>query len=81
MLWSGLFYFISSLSIPVIYLLRSVKSEILRNEIKSLEVKSILNNKILVIKLISNKSRQVTLDDNVNYEKIEQYIRTYLRKK
>ena len=81
MLWSGLFYFISSLTVPIIYLFRSVKSEISRSEIKSSEVKPIYNNKILIIKLLNNKLRYVTLEDNVNYEEMEKIIKTYMRKK
>ena len=55
-------------------LLKSVRSEILLNEVESMKIKQRFRNKILVIKLKNNRRRQV--DDMENADALEQYIKT-----
>ena len=72
--WYGLI--LGSLGIiflPMV-LLKSVRNEILLNEVESVKIKQRFRNKILVIKLKNNRRRQV--DDMENADALEQYIKT-----
>ena len=76
LLWSGSLIGISHLLIFVFTLLRSVKSEIYFNEVKSIKVKQRFNNIFLDIRLKNNRLRRINQIDNS--EELEDYIETYL---
>jgi len=59
----------------VFTLLRSAKSEISLNDVKSIKVKQRFNNSFLDIKLKNNRLRRVNqIEDS---EELEEYIKTY----
>ena len=76
LLWSGSLIGISHLLIFVFTLLRSVKSEIYFNEVKSIKVKQRFNNIFLDIRLKNNRLRRINQIDNS--EELEDYIEKYL---
>jgi len=58
-LWTGLFIGIAHFVIFVVYLFRSVKSEISMNDVKSMKLKSRNGNNFLDIKLNSGRIRRI----------------------
>ena len=75
LLWSGLFIGIGHFVVLVLTLFQSVKSEVDRREILSLDLKQRFGNKFLDIKLVGNKIRRVSHIEPI-YEELEQYIKT-----
>jgi hypothetical protein len=74
LLWTGLFILIAHAVIIILNLLRSNRSEIFLNEIKSMKVKQRFKKKSLDIRLKNNKLRRVTGIDNL--EELENYIKS-----
>ena len=59
LLWTGLFIGIAHFLLFVVYLFRSVKSEISMNDVKSMKLKSRNGNNFLDIKLNSGRVRRI----------------------
>ena len=75
LLWTGSFIGIGHLIIFVFTLLRSAKSEISLDDVKSIKVKQRFNNNFLDIRLKNNRLRRVIqIEDS---EELEEYIKTY----
>ena len=72
--WFELIFIVLGIPLLTILLLRSVKSEIALNDVKSLKIKQRFGNKFLDIKLNSNRLRRVI--DLQNAEELEKYIAT-----
>lgn len=70
-----IFLGVLNLLLLVANLLRSSKSIILVDEVKSLRVKQRLNNKFLDIKLNDHRLRRVSQIEDI--EELEEYIKTY----
>ena len=70
-----IFLGVINLLLFVAYLLRSSKSIILVDEVKSLQVKQRLNNKFLDIKLNDHRLRRVSQIEDM--EELEEYIKTH----
>jgi hypothetical protein len=79
LLWTGLLIGIGHLLIIVISLLRTTKSEISLNEVKSIKVKQCFRNKYLHIKLKTNRLRRIIWIDNS--EELLKYIEIYFNSK
>lgn len=78
-LWYGLIVGLVGILTLIIWLLRSVKSEITLDEVKSMKVKQRNRNKFLDIKLKNNRLRRVIRVDNL--EELNEYIETNIRTK
>jgi len=79
MLWSGILIGSVHLLIIIKTLLRTVKSDIWLNEVKTIKVKHRFNNRFLDIRLNNNRLRQVIQFDNA--EEIEDYIGKHFEEK
>ena len=77
--WFGLFIGLLNILILTLWLLRSCRSEISMNEVKSMKIKQRFRNKFLDIRLNNNRLRRVNLDENAAL--LEEYIKTNLRSK
>lgn len=77
--WVGLIIGLLNISILLIWLLRSIKSEIYLDTIKSMKLKQKFSNKILDIKLKNNRIRRVICVDNE--EELGNFIEIYLETK
>jgi hypothetical protein len=73
-LWFGLFVVLANVQMFVLFLLRSVKSEISLNEVKSMKIKKRAGNEFLDIKLHNNRTRRVT--EIFNPDRLKDYIKT-----
>jgi hypothetical protein len=71
-LWFGLFIMLGNILMFVVYFLRSVKSEISMNEVKSMKIKKRAGNEFLDIKLHNNRTRRVT--EIYNPDRLKNYI-------
>ena len=72
--WSGLLVGIFGLIFLVIALLTNAESEIYLKDVKMMKVRRIFFKEYLVIKLASNRTRQVA--GIYNAERLEEYIKT-----
>jgi uncharacterized membrane protein YhdT len=73
-LWFELTFILIGIPLLIILLLRSTKSEITFNEVKSMKIKKIFGNNFLYIKLVNNRLRRVS--DIQNAKELEKYIVT-----
>jgi hypothetical protein len=78
-LWYGPIIGVLGIFVLILWLLRSVKSEISLKEVKSMKLKQRFSNKFLDIKLKNNRLRRVIRVDNS--EELNQYIETNIRTK
>ena len=77
--WFGLLIGLIDILVLTVWLLRSVKSEILLREVRSLKLNQRFGNKFLDIKLDSNRLRRVIRVENST--ELENYIETNIRTK
>jgi hypothetical protein len=70
--WVGLIFILIGIPITTLLLLRSVKSEISLNEVKSMRIKQRFGNDFLDIKLVNNRIRRVC--DINDSEELEKFI-------
>ena len=77
--WFGLLIGLIDILVLTVWLLRSVKSEILLREVRSLKLNQRFGNKFLDIKLDSNRLRRVIRVENS--AELENYIETNIRTK
>ena len=75
--WYGLIIGLAGISTLIIWLLRSVKSEISLDEVKSMKVRQRNGNKFLDINLKNNRLRRVIRVDNET--ELKEYIETNFR--
>ena len=73
-LWFELTFILIGIPLLIILLLKSTKSEITFNEVKSMKIKKIFGNNFLYIKLVNNRLRRVS--DIQNAKELEKYIVT-----
>ena len=73
-LWFELTFILIGIPLLIILLLRSTKSEITFNEVKSMKIKKLFGNNFLYIKLVNNRLRRVS--DIQNAKELEKYIVT-----
>ena len=72
--WFELIFIVLGIPLLTILLLRSVRSEITLNDVKSMKIKQRFGNKYLDIKLNSNRLRRV--NDLQNAVELEKFIAT-----
>ena len=72
--WLGLIFILIGIPILTLLLLRSTKSEISLNEVKSMRIKQKFSNDFLDIKLITNRIRRVS--DIGDTDELEKFIET-----
>ena len=72
--WSGLLFTGLSIVYFVIALLSNVQNEIFLKDVKSIKISRIFFREFLIIKLVTNRTRQVT--GIYNAERLEEYIKT-----
>lgn len=72
--WYALIFIFLGIPLLTILLLRSVRSEISLNNVKSMKIKQRFSIKFLDIKLVNNRLRRVS--DIQNSEELEKYIAT-----
>ena len=72
--WLGLIFILIGISILTLSLLRSTKSEISLNEVKSMRIKQKFGNDFLDIKLVTNRIRRVS--DISDSDELEKFIET-----
>jgi len=72
--WFGLIFILLGIPLLTILLLRSVRSEISLNDVKSMRIKQRFSIKYLDIKLVNNRLRRVS--DIQNAKELEKYIET-----
>jgi len=77
--WYGLIIGLVGIFTLIMWLLRSVRSEISLDEVKSMKVKQRIRNKFLDIKLKNNRLRRVIRVDNM--EELNKYIETNIKTK
>lgn len=77
--WFGLIIGLLNISVLLIWLLRSIKSEIYLDTVKSMKIKQRFSNKFLDIKLKNNRVRRVIRVENEN--ELGKLIEVYLRQK
>lgn len=77
--WYGLIVGLLGILVLILWLLRSVRSEISLDEVKSMKVKQRNRNKFLDIKLKNNRLRRVIRVDNS--EELQEYIEANIRTK
>ena len=77
--WFGLLIGLSNILILTLWLLRSARSEISLNEVRSMKLKQRFSNNFLDIKLNNNRLRRVIRVDNAT--ELEEYIETNFRTK
>ena len=74
LLWTGLIIGVGHLVIIVLNLFKSVQSEILLNEVKSMKIKKRAGNEFLDVKLKNNRTRRVT--EIFNPDRLNEQIKT-----
>jgi hypothetical protein len=72
--WLGLIFILIGIPILTLLLLRSTKSEISLNEVKSMRIKQRFSNDFLDIKLVTNRIRRVS--DISDTDELEKFIET-----
>jgi hypothetical protein len=72
--WSGLLFTGLSVVYFVIALLSNVQNEIFLKDVKSIKISRIFFREFLIIKLVTNRTRQVT--GIYNAERLEEYVKT-----
>jgi len=72
--WFGLIFILIGIPILTLLLLRSTKSEISLNEVKSMRIKQRFSNDFLDIKLVTNRIRRVS--DISDTDELEKFIET-----
>ncbi|MEI7420571.1 MAG: hypothetical protein WCK18_00695 [Prolixibacteraceae bacterium] len=72
--WSGLLFTILSVVFFVIALLANVQNEIFLKDVKSIKIRRIFFREFLIIKLVTNRTRQVT--GIYNAERLEEFVKT-----
>ena len=75
--WYGLIIGLVGILTLILWLLRSVTSEIFLDEVKSMKLKQRFNNKFLDIRLKNNRLRRVIRVDNAS--ELEEYIEKKLK--
>ena len=72
--WFGLIFILIGIPLLTIMLLRSVRSEISLNDVKSMKIKQRFSNKFLDINLVNNRLRRVSEIEKA--EELENFIET-----
>jgi len=72
--WLGLIFILIGIPVFILLLLRSVRSEISLNEVKSMRIKQRFGTNFLDIKLVNNRLRRVSNIDDA--EELEKFIKT-----
>jgi len=77
--WLGLIFILIGIPVFILLLLRSVRSEISLNEVKSMRIKQRFGTNFLDLKLVNNRLRRVSNIDDA--EELEKFIETNFENK